>query len=138
MASANQHIQKKLDERKTSGAYRTLKPENNLVDFCSNDYLGLARSVELNINTDKEIAHYHKALNGSTGSRLISGNLSYTETLEKQIANYHNSEAGLIYNSGYDANVGLFSGLSVRYAPNAFRSASFCAIYVFAELINFG
>ncbi|MBV8388787.1 MAG: aminotransferase class I/II-fold pyridoxal phosphate-dependent enzyme, partial [Mucilaginibacter sp.] len=51
---------------------------------------------------------------GSTGSRLLSGNLSYTETLEQQIADYHNAEAGLIYNSGYDANVGLFSSLPQR------------------------
>lgn len=114
MTSANQHIQKKLDERRASGAYRTLKPENNLVDFCSNDYLGFARSIDLKNNTDKEIAHYHKGLNGSTGSRLISGNLAYTEELEQQIATYHNSEAGLIYNSGYDANVGLFSSLPQR------------------------
>lgn len=114
MASANQHIQKKLDERRLSGAYRTLKPENKLVDFCSNDYLGFARSVELKNSIDKEIADYHKALNGSTGSRLISGNLAYTERLEQQIATYHNSEAGLIFNSGYDANVGLFSSLPQR------------------------
>jgi 8-amino-7-oxononanoate synthase len=53
-------------------------------------------------------------LNGSTGSRLLSGNLSYTETLEQQIADYHKAEAGLIYNSGYDANVGLFSALPQR------------------------
>ena len=114
MASAHQHIQKKLDERRSSGAYRTLKPENNLVDFCSNDYLGFARSIDLKNNTDKEIASYGDALNGSTGSRLISGNLNYTEELEKQIAAYHNSEAGLIFNSGYDANVGLFSSLPQR------------------------
>jgi 8-amino-7-oxononanoate synthase len=114
LASANQHIHKKLDERRSSGAYRTIKPENNLVDFCSNDYLGFARWIDLKNNTDKEIAGYHKALNGSTGSRLISGNLAYTEDLEKQIATYHNSEAGLIFNSGYDANVGLFSSLPQR------------------------
>jgi 8-amino-7-oxononanoate synthase len=114
LASAHQHIQKKLVERRSSGAYRTLKPENNLVDFCSNDYLGFARSIELKNNTDKEIATYNTILNGSTGSRLISGNLAYTEDLEQQIAIYHNSEAGLIYNSGYDANVGLFSSLPQR------------------------
>ncbi len=114
MASAHQHIQQKLDERRASGAYRALKPENMLVDFCSNDYLGFARSIDLKNNIDKEIAEHHKTLNGSTGSRLISGNLVYTEELEQQIAAYHNNEAGLIYNSGYDANVGLFSSLPQR------------------------
>jgi 8-amino-7-oxononanoate synthase len=113
LASANQHIKKKLDERRASGAYRTLKPENNLVDFCSNDYLGFAHSIELKSNTNKEIAGYN-TLNGSAGSRLISGNLAYTEQLEQQIATYHSCESGLIYNSGYDANVGLFSSLPQR------------------------
>lgn len=114
MASAEEHIEKKLAERKSSGAYRTLKPENSLIDFCSNDYLGFARSIYLKNNTDKEIAHHQNTLNGSTGSRLISGNLVYTEELEKQIAGYHDTEAGLLFNSGYDANVGLFSSLPQR------------------------
>ncbi len=55
-----------------------------------------------------------QALNGSTGSRLLSGNLTYTEDLEQQVAAFHNSEAGLIFNSGYDANVGLFSSIPQR------------------------
>lgn len=114
MASAEEHINKKLEERKTSGAYRSLKPENDLVDFCSNDYLGFARSAELKRNADAEIALHRHTLNGSTGSRLISGNLTYTEDLEKQIAAYHKSESGLIFNSGYDANFGLFSSLPQR------------------------
>ncbi|GAB2980285.1 pyridoxal phosphate-dependent aminotransferase family protein [Mucilaginibacter puniceus] len=114
MSSAKTYIEKKLAERQASGAYRTLKPENNLVDLCSNDYLGFARSINLKNTTDKEILRYHQVLNGSTGSRLISGNLAYTEDLEKQIAAYHNSEAGLIFNSGYDANLGLFSSLPQR------------------------
>ena len=114
MSSAKIYIEQRLAERRASGAYRTLKPENNLVDFCSNDYLGLARSIELKNNTDKEIVGYHNTLNGSTGSRLISGNLAYTEDLEKQIAVYHDSETGLFFNSGYDANMGLFSSLPRR------------------------
>jgi len=103
-----------LDERQENGSYRTLKPENNLVDFCSNDYLGFARSSTLKQWISDEIAANNHILNGSTGSRLLSGNLSYTETLEQEIANYHKAEAGLIYNSGYDANVGLFSCLPQR------------------------
>ena len=114
MSSAKAYIEKKLAERQASGAYRTLKPENTLVDFCSNDYLGLARSAILKRNTEEEINRYHDALNGATGSRLISGNLTYTEDLEKNIAGFHNAETGLIFNSGYDANVGLFSSLPQR------------------------
>jgi len=82
-----------------------------LIDFCSNDYLGFARSVALKQLIEKEIESNATALHGSTGSRLLSGNTAYAETLEKSIAVFHHSEAGLLYNSGYDANIGLFSSL---------------------------
>jgi 8-amino-7-oxononanoate synthase len=103
-------IHDKLDKRKADGAYRQLKPESGLADFCSNDYLGFARSVKLKDKIDGEINNY-KVSNGSTGSRLLSGNSAYTENLEREIAELHKSEAGLIFNSGYDANLGLFSSL---------------------------
>ena len=111
MNPAEQFIKTRLEQREADGTYRKLRPENSLVDFCSNDYLGFARSLVLKKWIEEEISTYSNALNGSTGSRLISGNLIYTESLEQGIANCHKSEAGLIYNSGYDANVGLFSAL---------------------------
>lgn len=114
MSSVEKFIREKLDERQGNGSYRTLKPENNLVDFCSNDYLGFARSYILKQRIDNEITASQHVLNGSTGSRLLSGNLSYTEALEQEVADYHKAEAGLIYNSGYDANIGLFSSLPQR------------------------
>lgn len=114
MNASEKFIREKLDERLENGSYRTLKPESNLADFCSNDCLGFARSSILKQWIDDEIAANHNVLNGSTGSRLLSGNLAYTETLEQQIADFHQAEAGLIYNSGYDANVGLFSSLPQR------------------------
>lgn len=109
--SAEKFIRERLDERQENGTYRTLKPENSLADFCSNDYLGFARSSILKQWINDEITANANVLNGSTGSRLLSGNLSYTEIVEQQIADYHKAEAGLIYNSGYDANIGLFSSL---------------------------
>jgi 8-amino-7-oxononanoate synthase len=107
-------IKQRLAERKQAGSYRTLKPENSLVDFCSNDYLGFARSAELKNKIEDEVSNLQLALNGSTGSRLLSGNLQYTEDLEREIASFHNSKAGLLFNSGYDANLGLFSCLAQR------------------------
>ena len=114
MSTAEKFIRERLEERQENGSYRTLKPENDLVDFCSNDYLGFARSPALKQWIDDEIASNSNVLNGSTGSRLLSCNLSYTEALEQQIADYHKAEAGLIYNSGYDANIGLFSAIPQR------------------------
>jgi len=107
-------MKKKLDERLTAGNLRFLKPQNHLADFCSNDYLGFARSPLLKAAIEAEIKNNELALNGSTGSRLLSGNSDYAMALEKDIARLHQSEAALLINSGYDANLGLFSSLPQR------------------------
>ncbi|SEP12228.1 8-amino-7-oxononanoate synthase [Mucilaginibacter sp. OK283] len=114
MTSASEHLKKKLDERKEAGIYRSLKPENSLVDFCSNDYLGFARSPVLKERIKAELDNNPLSLNGSTGSRLLSGNSQYAEDLELEIAGFHGFEAGLLFNSGYDANLGLLSCLAQR------------------------
>ncbi len=114
MKPAEVFIEKRLEERKATGTYRTLKSDNNLVDFCSNDYLGFARSAELKRKIDTEINNDRQIKNGSTGSRLLSGNSTYTEDVESYVSSLHGSEAGLIFNSGYDANLGLFSSLPQR------------------------
>jgi 8-amino-7-oxononanoate synthase len=114
LRSAEEYIKNKLDERQSSGAYRTLKPESSLIDFCSNDYLGFARSAILRNSIAAEIQKHPLSLNGSTGSRLLSGNVEYAEDLEKEIAGFHQYEAGLLFNSGYDANLGLLSSLPQR------------------------
>ena len=88
--------------------------KDHLIDFCSNDYLGFAHSEKLKNNSIKEFASLPFQKNGSTGSRLLTGNLAYAEQLEKRIATFHNAESGLIYNSGYDANLGLFSALGKK------------------------
>ncbi len=114
MNPAEEFIKAKLDERLSNGTYRKLKPESALIDFCSNDYLGFARSPVLKKWIEEEVIANKHALNGSTGSRLLSGNSAYTESLEQDIADFHQAEVGLIYNSGYDANLGLFSALPQR------------------------
>ena len=81
-----------LERRRRSGALRTLQvPETNAIDFCSNDYLGLARSVELQRRVDAARANLRPTLssNGSTGSRLITGNSSYAMQVETQLAQFY-------------------------------------------------
>lgn len=114
MKPAEDFLKCKLQERQQSGTYRELKPENGLVDFCSNDYLGFARSTVLKQSIANEVSNHPLSFNGAAGSRLLSGNIQYAEDLEKQIAAYHHSEAGLLFNSGYDANLGLLSSLAQR------------------------
>ncbi|HEY6159833.1 MAG TPA: pyridoxal phosphate-dependent aminotransferase family protein [Bacteroidia bacterium] len=106
-------LQKALEKRASENSLRTLPASNALVDFCSNDYLGFARSEELADLTKKEFEGQPLS-NGSTGSRLLTGNSAYAEQLEGEIAAFHHAEAGLIFNSGYDANTGLFSSIAKR------------------------
>lgn len=107
-------LDKKLQERKDNNSMRCLQLNNGLVDFSSNDYLGLAQSVD----AKKEIANYFLENEtykiGATGSRLISGNSAFAENLENEIAQFHKAEAGLIFNSGYDANLGLFACIAQK------------------------
>lgn len=117
--SADQFLSASLHKREEQNALRKLAANNHLVDFCSNDYLGFARSRELLDLTEKELASVTAKkelpnLIGSTGSRLLAGNSVYAEELEKRIAAFHNADAGLIYNSGYDANIGLFSSIGQK------------------------
>ncbi|MBS7563160.1 8-amino-7-oxononanoate synthase [Mucilaginibacter sp. Bleaf8] len=108
------YIQQKLDSRRAEGLYRQLRRQNQLIDFCSNDYLGFTRSTTLNQMVEHEMQRLAPAANGSAGSRLLAGNTAYAEELEQWIASYHSSETALLFNSGYDANVGLFSSLPQR------------------------
>lgn len=109
--TADTFLLEALRQRKEQNALRKLSNKDHLIDFCSNDYLGFSRSGKLKKNSIKEFASLSDQKNGSTGSRLLTGNVAYAEQLEKRIARFHNAENGLIYNSGYDANIGLFSAL---------------------------
>lgn len=103
-----------LQKRREQGIYRSLKQATGLVDFCSNDYLGLARLPQLQREIARAIAETHALPNGSTGSRLLAGNSALAEDLEAQLAIFHATEATLIFNSGYDANIGLLASLPQR------------------------
>lgn len=108
MKNQNNYIQQKLKKREDENALRTLKFNEGLIDFCSNDYLGFSTEKEVHI-LDQELANY-----GATGSRLISGNHKITEEVEDFLATFYKAESALIFNSGYNANIGLFSSLPQR------------------------
>ncbi len=110
MNSAEAFMQNKLDERKSTAAFRALKKRGNQVDFFSNDYLGLA-SKDFSIQ-EKPLSHFQR--NGSTGSRLLAGHSEEAEMLEDWIQDAFKADAALMFNSGYDANLGLLSTLPGR------------------------
>jgi 8-amino-7-oxononanoate synthase len=101
----------KLAQRREQGTFRNLKTVEGQIDFTSNDYLGFARSKELKKRISEAGKIFSETGVGSTGSRLLTGNSKLAEQVEQQIAAFHGSETALIFNSGYDANVGLYSSL---------------------------
>lgn len=101
-------IKQKLNERKNENLYRKLTIDEGMIDFYSNDYLGFSKNNKIEKKAQKVLAK-NKLKNGSTGSRLISGNSTLHTETEKQIAKFHKSESALLFNSGYDANLGLLS-----------------------------
>ncbi len=112
MQSLKSTITQKLDQRIENNNLRKLPAENSLIDFCSNDYLGLSRSKELATLISQRFETFQAIhLNGATGSRLISGNYGHYEALEKKLAGIHHSEAALLFNSGYSANLAVLSSL---------------------------
>ncbi|GAA3632539.1 aminotransferase class I/II-fold pyridoxal phosphate-dependent enzyme [Flavivirga jejuensis] len=107
-------LHKKLEERKANNALRQLGTQCNLVDFSSNDYLGFSKSKTIFNSTHEFLIGHNITHNGATGSRLLSGNHSLFNIIETLLSNFHNSESALIFNSGYDANVGFFSSIPQR------------------------
>lgn len=96
---------RKLEERKQQNAFRKLRLPSGKIDFCSNDYLGIVHN---------NLIKAGEAGSGSTGSRLLAGNYELIESVEKEIANFHKSETATIFNSGYDANIGLIASVPQR------------------------
>lgn len=123
-------LRERLQKREGEGTLRRLRGplgegSHELIDFCSNDYLGFARSPELAAQIEKSYQEYlqkeGRYINGSGASRLVSGNFPLFEEVEQEIAAYHMGplhdqqiDQALLFNSGYDANLGLLSSVANR------------------------
>lgn len=114
MISLPDKLRSKLDDRAAANALRLLPPQSDLIDFTSNDYLGFARDQSLYHRADSWLASRGLRQNGSTGSRLLSGNLQLHTEVEEQLAGFYESPAALLFNSGYVANLALISCLPQR------------------------
>jgi 8-amino-7-oxononanoate synthase len=102
------------------------------VDFSSNDYLGLAKNIDV-INAGCKAAQKYGA--GSTGSRLLSGNKSLFAEFEEIIAKDKKTESALIFNSGFQANSGVLECLSDKNTTVIFDKLNHASMYhgVFAS-----
>ena len=106
-----ENLSAKLEIRKRNNALRKLPLSNKKIDFSSNDYLGFSQSQIIFKETHEFLINNKIIQNGATGSRLLSGNHKLYQEAEDFIANFHQSETALIFNSGYDANVGFFGSV---------------------------
>ncbi len=107
-------LQRKLSERAKNSSLRNLPEIENYIDFSSNNYLGFATNETIYANTFQYLLGKQISQNGSTGSRLISGNHPLYNELENYLASFHQVESALVFNSGYDANIGFFSAVPQR------------------------
>ena len=119
-------VEKRIGLRAESNALRTLSPTLEGVDFYSNDYLGFVTNGLL----QQEIATlFPEPLPpGSTGSRLLSGDTEHSHRIEAEIAEFHGGESALLFNSGYDANVGLLSSTPTRHDTVLYDERSHASI----------
>lgn len=104
-------FRKTLKKRESHSGRRYLTvADPKSVDFSSNDFLSLSTSHELREAYLAEIESASKKLPlGSGGSRLLDGNTSYAEIIERDLAAFYDAPTGLLFNSGFDANSGIFS-----------------------------
>lgn len=115
-----EEIQKKLESIKEKQLFRETKIYHG-IDFCSNDYMGLA--------TNSCMLEYYRSLTdlypfGSTASRLVRGNYDSMDLFETEFANFVDGEAALLVSNGFVANFGLIDSIA---APNC---------YVFTDRLN--
>ncbi|MFC1667555.1 8-amino-7-oxononanoate synthase [Candidatus Omnitrophota bacterium] len=113
-------LQRELEELKIRGLFREMKridgaqgptvtiDDKDVILLSSNNYLGLASHPEVikaQIRASEEFGA------GSCASRLISGNMTLHEKLEKKIAGFKGSESAILFPTGYMTNVGVISAL---------------------------
>ncbi|WP_438827537.1 8-amino-7-oxononanoate synthase [Thermosynechococcus sichuanensis] len=84
------------------------EPPRPLINFCSNDYLGLANHPQVKAAAIKAIEQWGT---GATGSRLLSGQRCLHAQLERAIARWKGTEAALVFSSGTAANLGTIAAL---------------------------
>jgi 8-amino-7-oxononanoate synthase len=115
-----EHLAEQLREIQEGGRYRTLREiqspsgrllvhgDHEYLNFSSNNYLGLAGDPRLKEAMVRGVEKYGV---GSGAARLITGSMEPWHQLENELARFKATEAALVFNSGYQANVGVLSSL---------------------------
>ena len=114
-------IQARIQQVKRLGLYRELRHHQAsdgayvrigdrwLVNFSSNDYLGLAQHPALK---RASIDAIQQRGTGSGASRLVTGSSDLHAVLEREIADWKSTDSAVLFNSGYQANIGILGALT--------------------------
>ena len=103
-------LRQSLDVIHRQNRYRSASAlEEGLINFSSNDYLGLSRHPELIAAAEEATTRFGT---GAGASRLVGGTLALHTALETDIAEWKQTEAALLFNSGYHANIGIIPALA--------------------------
>ena len=102
------HQRRYLRRLEYSGSHRLIYHGRELINFSSNDYLGLSEDSRVR-NAAKAAVDQYAA--SAASSRLISGNYALLEELEQSLAELKRKSAALVFSSGYLANVGVIPAL---------------------------
>lgn len=109
---AEQHRLRRLKTIEQPKAAEITFNHHRVVNFCSNDYLGFSQHPALIEASQKALVEYGV---GTGGARLIGGTYDLHTQLEQQLVVFKQTEAALVFNSGYQANVGILSALVNRH-----------------------
>ncbi|HNL85106.1 MAG TPA: pyridoxal phosphate-dependent aminotransferase family protein [Chitinophagales bacterium] len=112
MNNLSKRINNYLKQRDDNHLFRKLTLSTDLIDFSSNDYLGFSRSAFIRQKVEQDLQRLSGLKFGSTGSRLLNGNTALHEELENKLAKFYHAEAALLFNSGFDANIGLIATIA--------------------------
>jgi 8-amino-7-oxononanoate synthase len=107
-----QRIRDAVAGREAAGLRRRLSPRASsadLLDLAGNDYLGLSRDARVIAASAAAAAEWGA---GSTGSRLVTGSTELHASLEGRLASFVGAEAGLVFSSGYLANLAVLTALA--------------------------
>ncbi|MDB5240150.1 MAG: 8-amino-7-oxononanoate synthase [Spirosoma sp.] len=115
MPILTQHVVSTLADRlairQQAGLLRQLRLVTNQIDFCSNDYLGFARSGNLRRAIQQADMNQISLPTGATGSRLLAGQTELADEVEQELAKFYQTESALLFHAGYNANLGLLACL---------------------------
>lgn len=106
------HLHDAAAERRRRGLHRELRPraaDARVIDLASNDYLSLARDPRV---SEAAVAAVRRWGAGATASRLVTGALELHAELEDALATATGAQAGLLFSSGYLANLGAVTALA--------------------------